>query len=282
MTTKRRRRTPVDFEKLLEQLTDETEDERRDFADTGRSPFESEHGPTMGNDGDDNPGYARPKQKIVTDKLGDKDITKPEDIVYPVEPKPDGNPAGEMVADGHGFIVNDPRSRPWKTARRTNCAHCGGPLEQNVGKFKCEFEPNASDVELALIGSDQGKEDRPNKLWGLESKCRHLGACGCFTRGCQCSGCRLRWLVKTGNERGVGNPRKYCGDNCAKWANTARNAWKRAVVSAEKRGEEPPPEPEDKGLKFLPVRGLRSSSEGNGHRYVASMATGLPVGVPQA
>lgn len=265
MTTKRRRRTPVDFEKLLEELTDETEDERRDFADSGRSPFESEHGPTMGNDGDDSPEYARPKQKIVTDKLGDKDITKPEDIVYPVEPKPTANPAGEIVEAGHGFIVNDPRSRPWKTARRTNCAHCGGTLKQNVDGYPCEFEPNASDVQLALVGYNENR-----------------GSSHRLHSGCQCSGCRLRWLVKTGNERGVGQPRKYCSTDCGKWANVARNAWKRAVDRAEKRGEEPPLEPEDKGLKFLPVRGLRSSSEGNGHRYVASMASGLPAGVPQA
>jgi hypothetical protein len=260
----RRQRTP-ELEPLLDELTDESEDERRDFTNLQRNLFESEHGPVMGSDGDDNPEYARPKLRADMDKpAGGKkladDITKPEDIVYRIQRNKQDTKPGEMVEAGHGFIVNDPRSRPWKTARRTHCAHCGDPLPApDVSKYRCEFDPDASIVELALVGADHGPDDRP--LWS-----RPLDP----HSGCQCSGCTLRWLVGNGRERNRGQPRKYCTDDCLKWADNARKAWKRAVRTAEKRGEELPPEPEDKGLKHRAARGLRSSAEGTGRRYVAA------------
>lgn len=245
-------------EALLDELTDETEDERRDFADQERHPFESEHGPEMLHDGDDNPRYAAPKARFDAERLDRGDISDP------VQIKPQSNPAGEMVADCHGFIVSDPRSRPWKTAPRTHCAYCGDEMPApDVSGFVCEFDPDLSESELVLIGADQGPPD-------LSATCRHLAACDCMRPGCQCSGCRLRWLVLIGQERNVGQPRKYCSEDCRKLSDNERKRWKRAAAKAESLGEDPPPEPEDRGLKFTQRRGLRSSIEGTGHRYIAA------------
>lgn len=285
----RRKRLPEDFEELqahfeslLDQLSDETEDERRDFADPARDPFESEHGPVMGTDGDDNPHYAQPKGQITyrgrTVKVkGTKgkqlqvEVIEPGQIADPVDVKPRENPAGEIADAGHGFIVNNPRSRPWKTARRTHCAYCGGPMPKpDASKYRCELDPDASEIELSLIGRDNAADDR-----------------GPFARrstevfpGCQCSGCTLRNLIASGRERGRGNPPKYCSEDHGQQADNERRAWRRAVVRAQERGEEPPPEPEDRGLKFIPARGLRSSIEGSGHRYVTG--SGNPRNVPRA
>lgn len=126
-------------EPLLDELSDENEDERRDFHDPERNPFESEHGPAMGTDGDDHPIYAQPKQRIDINgrtvkvklnggKTGHVELVAPGDVADSVVVKPSSNPAGEIVDAGHGFIVNDPRSRPWKTAPRTHCAQCGGEV----------------------------------------------------------------------------------------------------------------------------------------------------------
>jgi hypothetical protein len=233
-------------EALLDELTDESEDERRDFTDPDRNLFESDHGSEMRDDGDDNPVYAGAKDKLHLGPLGKEGITKPEDIIYPVQVKPTDNLPGQMVEAGHGFIVNDPRSRPWKTARRTHCAHCGGPMPSpnvNEKKYRCEFQPDPIE-------------------------------------GCQCSGCSLRGLVLDRHERNRGNPAKCCSKACTRLRDNERNAWKRAVISAEKRGEPTPPEPEDKGRKFLPSSGLRSSSEGTGRRY--SAATGHRWNLPVA
>lgn len=176
--------------------------------------------------------------------------------------KATSNPAGELVADGHGFVVNDPRSRPWKTAKRTHCAYCGGPLPlPDVSKYRCEFEPDATEESLAVIDEhNYSSEFDPG--WRSRYLRKHR-----LRRGCQCSGCRLRWLVANGYERNRGQPRKYCSDDCRRWADNERKAWNRAVATARKRGEEPPPPPEDRGLKFVPRSGLRSSVEGSGHRY---------------
>jgi len=259
-------------ETLTDELTDETEDERRDVANADRGLFESEHGPVMGNDGDDNPEYAQPKPRIAYRAgLDPKKPVQPGDLVEQVQVKPTHNQPGQMVEAGHGFIVNDPRSRPWKTAKRTHCAHCGGPLPgPDVSNYRCEFDPEASDAELALIGAEQCPEDWPPRSTATP----HLH------RGCQCSGCSLRWLVLNGQERNRGQPRKYCSDNCRRWADNERNAWKRAVRAAEKRGEEPPPEPEDRGMKFRAASGLRSSIEGRGRRYTA--ASGHRFELPRA
>lgn len=285
MTTRGRKRHRKPWQEVqLDELTDETEDERRDFTDHSRNLFESEHGPVMGTDGDDNPEYTQPKAKFDGDKLEQRG-----DISDPVQAKPTSNPAGEIADAGHGFIVNDPRSRPWKTAPRTHCAYCGGEMPKpDVSTYKCEFDPDAPAAELALIGEGQPKDaadsrwDAVRYMLGAGSPCRHGTGCRCGLRGCKCSGCTLRWQVALGHERNTGQPKKYCGSECRKSADAERNRWKRAVAKAEKRGEEPPPEPEDRGLKFGPVRGLRSTIEGAGHRYTASTDTGLPTGVPRA
>lgn len=240
-----------------------------DIDDRGRK-YEVEQPPLpMGDDGDDNPKYAQPKVKVDSEKLDRGDINDP----VQVKLDPADNLPGQMIEAGHGFIVNDPRSRPWKTARRTHCAHCGKPLPRpDVRTYACELDPEASELELLLIGREGNPGDRDDRP--------PHGTGDRLHSGCQCSGCCLRWLVKTGRERGVGQPRKYCSKDCTRWADNERKAWKRAVASAKKRGDEPPPAPEDKGLKFRLARGLRSSAEGTGHRYVASR--GLPWGAPRA
>jgi hypothetical protein len=218
--TPRRQRKPV-LEPLIDELSDESEDERRDFGKRDRNLFESKHGPAMGSDGDDNRRYAQPKQKIVTDKLGTdkkgkrKDITKPEDIIYPLQvtPRADNNLRGQMVEAGHGFLIDDKRV-PWKTAPRTNCAHCGGPMptpKVSGEEYRCEFDPEA-----------------------------------CLRTGCQCSGCTLRSLVVEGQERGRGNPPKCCSDSCKQLRDNERGRWRTACASADKGGNAPPPEPEDR------------------------------------
>ncbi|TGB41448.1 hypothetical protein [Mycolicibacterium peregrinum] len=228
-----------------------------------------------GDDGDDNPETAQVRPKADNDKLDRGDISDP------VRPKPDtvDNPAGQMIEAGHGFMVEDRRSRPWKTGNRTHCAFCGGPMPTpDVSRYQCEFDPDASAAELALIGSGQGPDDRPRPLWdfwpGNQYKDRLQFP------GCQCSGCNLRWQVANGMERNRGQPKKYCTALCRKQADAERNAWKRAVVAAEKRGDQPPPEPEDRGLKFVLRNGLRSSAEGHGHRYTA--ANGSSCDFPRA
>ncbi|BDD96565.1 hypothetical protein MFTT_06590 [Mycolicibacterium fortuitum subsp. fortuitum] len=245
MTTKGRKRHREPWrEVLLDELSDETEDERRDFADSERNPFESEHCPEMGHDGDDNPTYAGAKPRFDGEKLESGDISDP------VQISPRENPAGEIVDAGHGFRVDDRRSRPWKTAPRTHCALCGDRMPPpDVSKYPCEFEPDATDFQLATLGDGVGER------WPLR------------TTGCQCSGCILRRHVRNGAERNKGQPRKYCSTDCRKLADAERGRWKRAVAKADRLGLEPPPEPEDRGLKFITARGLRATKEGNGHRY---------------
>lgn len=294
MTTKGRKRHREPWrEVLLDELSDENEDERRDFQNPDRNPFESEHGPRIGHDGDDSPRYARPKPARIgasdTDKRFDADKIDPatfhiNDPVHRRSPlRVDIHNAemselaiaasrpGQMVEDGHGFIVNNPRSRQWKTGRRTHCAHCGGEMPKpDVSKHKCEFDPDATALELSLIGSDQGA-DRPP--WP-----RHPS----LFPGCQCSGCTLRWLVANGHERNKGQPRMCCSAECTRLRDNERARWKRAVARAEKRGQEPPLEPEDRGLKLVKHDGPRSSVEGSGHRYLAATGSGLPAGIPRA
>ncbi|MDV3129600.1 hypothetical protein M1247_32170 [Mycobacterium sp. 21AC1] len=226
-----------------------------DLDDRGRR-FEVEQAPWIpGDDGDDNPDYAQLKSKRVgssdTDQRFDADKVDPKTFNTddPVQLKPSviGNTAAQMIDAGHGFMVDDQQSRPWKTAKRTHCAYCGGEMSPpDVDKYKCEFEP------ITAPGA-----------------------------ACKCSGCTLRELVSRGDARNVGNPRKYCGKPCAKLADSERGRWRTAVKRAQKRGEEPPPEPEDKGLKFVQWFGLRSSIEGAGHRYTASTASGLAPGIPR-
>jgi hypothetical protein len=268
-------------EALLDELSDETEDERRDFTNQSRNPFESEHGPVIGSDGDDNPAYTQPKAKFDGDRL------KRGDISDPIQARPTSNPAGEIADAGHGFIINDPRSRPWKTAPRTHCAYCGDEMPKpDVSKYKCEFDPDSSAAELALIGEGQPRDaadsrwDAVQYMLNTGSPCRHGMGCRCGLRGCKCSGCSLRWLVASGMERNRGQPKKYCTPECRRRADAERNGWRRAVVAAEKRGDDRPPEPEDRGLKLVIHHGPRSSVEGNGHRYIAS--DGLPWGIPRA
>lgn len=261
------------LEPLLDELTDETEDERRDFADPERNLFESEHGPEMGSDGDDNPEYAQAKDRLHTRNVGREGITKPEQLIYPVQGKPADNLPGQMVEAGHGFIVNDPRSRPWKTAKRTHCAHCGGELPKpdvSAKKYRCEFEPPVYHDEVPAMAD--GGVRPPLEVWRRFTPAqRHRFATGDLADyECQCSGCTLRQLVVNGGERNVGNPRKCCSASCTRLRDNERSAWKRAVDRANRRGEEPPPEPEDKGLKFRVSRGPRSSIEGNARRYTAA------------
>ncbi|MUL85038.1 hypothetical protein FZI89_25215 [Mycobacterium sp. CBMA329] len=195
---------------LVDELTDESEDERRDFHDPDRHPFESEHGPAMGSDGDDNPPYAQPRTAFDVVKLERGDISDP------VRMKPSSNPAGQMADAGHGFIVDDQRSRPWKAAKRTHCAHCGGrmPLPPvTAKKYECEFDS-------APFGS---------------------------TWTCECSGCALRQMVLSGSERNKGQPRKCCSKECTRLRDNERSRWKRAAARAEQRGGQAPPEPKDRG-----------------------------------
>lgn len=298
--TKSRKHEPW-REALLEDLTDENEDERRDFQDPDRNLFESKHGPTMGTDGDDSPVYAQPKQrmginsrsikvKLNSGKTSQVEVIGPGDIVETVSIKPSSNPAGEMVDAGHGFGIDDRRSRPWKTAKRTHCAYCAGELPSPVvdaSKYRCEFDPDASDAELEAIGEDQprdAEDDRWRELQEAQgtSACRHAGGCTCGLRGCRCSGCTLRWQVANGHERNKGQPRMCCSDECTRLRDNERTRWKRAVARAEMRGETPPPEPEDRGLKLTRRNGLRSSIEGTGHRYTAATDSRLPWGMPRA
>lgn len=197
-------------ELLIDELTDETEEERRDFQDPDRNPFESKHGPTMGTDGDDNPAYTQPRIAFDVAKLERGDISDP------VRVKPPFNPAGQIVAAGHGFIIDDQRSRPWKTAKRTHCAHCGGQMpapKVTARKYECEFDS----VPL-------------RSAWT-----------------CECSGCELRQMVLMGSERNKGQPRKCCSPECTRLRDNENKKWKRAVARAEKRGELAPSEPHDRG-----------------------------------
>lgn len=275
--SKRRQRTP-ELEPLIDELSDEDESERRDFGSLDRNLFESKHGPVSGSDGDDNPTYARAKVKFDGNKLEAGDISDP----VQAKGHPANNLPGQIVADGHGFIVNDPRSRPWKTARRTRCAQCAGEMPPpDVTKYRCEFASDAN-MDLSRVGDYYdavpemagGGISPPLDVWRRftpAQRCHFAtGNCEHTHHGCDCSGCTLRDLVASGHERNAGNPRKYCSDGCSKLADAERGRWKRAVASAEKRGLEPPPEPEDRGLKFIESRGLRSSVEGTGHRYIAA------------
>lgn len=177
----------------------------------------------------------------------------------------------DMMQAGHGYLIDD-RSTPWKTARRMGCANCGGPLPRpKVDQYVCEFDPEATELELSLIGIDQGPDDRA--VWPGRRSVP-------FGRGCQCSGCILRHLVANGDERNRGQPRKACSDACGRMRGNELKRWKAAVNRAEERGLEVPPEPEDKGLKLMRRNGLRSGAEGTGHRY--SPAVGLPWGAPRA
>ncbi|WP_328358593.1 hypothetical protein OG976_04775 [Mycobacterium sp. NBC_00419] len=218
-------------EVLVDELSDESEDERRDFQDADRNPFESEHGPAMGTDGDDDPVYARPKDtrvgtsgrtarvKLTNGKTATFEIFEQGDIVDTVRVKPKTNPAGEIVDGGHGFIVSDPRSRPWKTARRTHCAYCGDELptpKVTATKYRCEF-----DVEFV---------------------------------DCQCSGCTLRHLVVSGYERNKGQPRMCCTAECTRLRDNERGRWQRAVARAIRSGHQPPPEPADRGASVTAAK----------------------------
>jgi len=243
---------PVELDDIPEQTTTPRRaglDDVADIDDRGRKYVVEQAPLPVGDDRDDDPEYAQPKEKIsYRAELEPDQPVQPGDVVEPVRVKRAilDNPAAQMLDSGHGFSVDDRRSRPWKTSRRTHCAHCGGPMPSpnvNDKKYRCEFQPASSE-------------------------------------GCQCSGCNLRWLVLDRHERNRGNPAKCCSKACTRLRDNERNAWKRAVVSAEKRGEPTPPEPEDKGRKFLPSSGLRSSSEGTGRRY--SAATGHRWDLPMA
>ncbi|MFV8233060.1 hypothetical protein [Mycolicibacterium fortuitum] len=229
-----------------------------DYDDRGRRYEVEQAAWSPGSDRDDNPEYAQLRQKLVTagnsvavklktGRTQQIEVIEPGQIPEQVQPKPTviDNPAAQMLDAGHGFMVDDQQSRPWKTAKRTHCAQCGGEMPKpDVSKYPCEFE---------------------TPLYG-----------------CRCSGCTLRKLVSRGDARNVGNPRKYCGKSCATLADNERGRWRRAVARAAKLGTEPPPEPEDKGLKFVRRSDLRSTIEGAGHRYTASTTSALPIGVPRA
>lgn len=247
-------------------------DDVADIDDHGRKYVVEQAPLPIGNDGDDDPEYTQPKEKIsYRAELGPDQPVQRGDIVEPVRVKSAilDNPVAQLLEAGHGFSVDDRRSRPWKTAPRTHCAHCGGPMPTpNVSsdkRYRCEFDADASQAELALVGHDLSRE---SDGWPFRPI------------GCECSGCKLRWLVSGRHERNRGNPAKCCSKECARLRDNERAAWKRAVVSAEKRGEEPPAAPEDKGLKFVWASGLRSSSEGTGRRY--SAATGHRWELPRA
>lgn len=284
-----KRRAPQP-EALIDDLSDESEDERRDFSRPGRNLFESRHGPEMGGDGDDNPEYAQPKEpafttsgksvkaKLKNGETAKVEVIEPGQIHETIVIRPRVNPAGEIVDAGHGFIVNDPRSRSWKTAPRTHCAHCGGPMPPpDVSKYRCEFDPAATATELALIGAVPSQPDRLAALIGND----RAEASRPGHPGCQCSGCSLRWLVLNRHERNRGNPRKVCSDECGRQRDNERNRWKRAVKKAEDAGLTAPDEPEDKGHKLMLRHGPRSGSEGNGKRYTAATDTRLWPGAPR-
>lgn len=231
-------------------------DEVIDIDDSGRKRVVEQAPLALG---DNEPGQLT-KVKLRVDGNGDQ-----ERLIASLAP-------ADMMQSGHGFMVDDRRSRPWKTAKRTHCAHCGGPLPKpDVSNYVCEFDPEATELELSLVGSDQSADDRRGWPGKRSAPLRP---------GCQCSGCILRHLVFNGDERNKGQPRKVCSDECGRLRGNELKRWKAAVQSAQKRGQEPPPEPEDKGLKFVQRNGPRSSVEGSGHRYTASV--GLPWGAPRA
>jgi hypothetical protein len=229
------------------------------------------------------------KVRLKNGKTSQVEVIGPGDVVEALVVAPSSNPAGEIVEAGHGFIVNDPRSRPWKTATRTHCAHCGDELPKpDVSKstYKCEFDPDNPPSELALVGEGQPKDeadlrwDAVRYMLGVGSPCRHGSGCSCGIRGCKCSGCTIRWQVANGHERSKGQPRMVCSEECGRLRGNEMKRWKAAVLRAQKHGATPPPEPEDKGLKLAQRNGPRSAIEGNGHRYIA--VTGLPWSAPRA
>lgn len=248
----------------------------------------------IGNDGDDNPEYTKPKTptfttsgrsvtvKLKSGKDSRVEVIESGQIHDPIVIEPRTNPAGEIADAGHGFTIDNPRSRPWKTVKRTHCAYCAGPMPRPVVsdvKYQCEFDPNATEIELALIGEAPYWQSRwagdfrwgeVRYVLGADVPCRHVAGCRCGSRGCKCSGCTLRWQALNGHERNVGNPRKVCSDECARLRGNELKRWKAAVERARKRGESLPPEPEDKGMKFVQRNGLVSSIEGNGRRYVTA------------
>lgn len=230
------------YEPLLDQLPDNTEDDRLDFIDP-------ENGSEDGSDGDDAPEYAQAKQMVTTrgkttKVKGKNGKTLQVEVIHPGQ-IPDvvqlgkrtyhthgvRNAPGEMVEAGHGFIVESPR-KPWKTPRRSHCAHCGGVMPEadtSDPKFTCEFD---------------------GAPW------------------CTCSPCVLRKQVAGGHERNRGQPAKYCSDACKTGADTALNRWRRAVKRNAERGLPPPARPQDRGRLRWSEK-LRSSIEGTGHRYTA-------------
>lgn len=205
-----------------------------------------------GTDGDDNPVYRGVPAKLVTrgrtvkvrtvsGETESVEVIEPGQIVEAVPLRLDvaNNPAAQMIDAGHGFDIDDRRSRPWKTARRTHCEFCGGLLPlPDLSKYPCDFDgPIETPRHDVAVGDDR-------------------------TFRCRCGGCELRGMIATRHERGKGKPPKFCSERCKTDRRNELDRWRRAVVRAEKRGEEPPPEPEDRGLKWERRSGLRSGAEG--------------------
>jgi len=177
------------------------------------------------------------KVKSKTGKTQKIRIIESGQIVEQLKIKPTSDPVGEIVEAGHSYMIEDYQSRPWKTAHRTHCGYCAGEMPTpDAAKHVCEFSTGG----------------------------------GLPFSGCQCSGCTLRQWVVDGAARNAGGPRKYCGDDCARLAKNERDRWGRAVKKARKLGQEPPPEPEDRGRKLIQSSGLRAGLEGTGHRYISS------------
>lgn len=204
---------------VLEELVDEAEGGCRDFSQPSPNLFESEHGPVMGNDGDDNPEYARPKPpafstsgksvmvKLKDGKTSTVEVIESGQIHEAMAIRPKDNPAGEIVDGGHGFIVTDPGSRPWKLSalEARYCWTCGEPTPQRC-HFKCEFN----------------QQPMPD---------------------CACSGCQRERGAAKHTERGRGNPSLTCSEECNRERKRLMSQHRRAVERAGRLDVPPPPEP---------------------------------------
>lgn len=131
----------------------------------------------------------------------------------------------QLVQDAGGYSTEIDPKMLWKSETRFYCRVCGGWIGSPKQRIECEIPSDPCRPEMVK------------------------------TRG-GCQGCREQHAIDLKEARGKGNPPQTCRPSveereagekesrCAKaWRNTM-GKWTRAVATAEKLGNEPPPEPQ--------------------------------------